>query len=154
MQRFKQWKSNRAAAKEDAARAAEAPESEESYDEEENSQYSDYESEATSVARSHASAKPAPNPVGDAAAATAGWLNSAWGATTAAISQVRRGCNIPCTQRNVAALSSLLLGRCRPARREPRACVASPAACACEATPGCAFGAAANKASKPLRRRN
>ena len=103
MQRFQRWKSNRAAAKAEAARAAAEPESEvDSYDEEE---YSEYEESVAPSERSHASAKPAPNPVGDAAAATAGWLNSAWGATTAAISQAR---NIPKQQ-------------CTPALRPPDA---------------------------------
>ena len=92
MQRFQRWKSNRAAAKEEAARAAEPESDDDSYDEEEYSQYSDYSESVAPSVRSHASAKPAPNPVGDAAAATAGWLNSAWNATAAAVSQAR---NIP-----------------------------------------------------------
>ena len=134
MQRFQRWKSNRAAAKEEAARAAAQPESDEegSYDEEEYSEYSHYEESVAPSERSHASAKPAPNPVGDAAAATAGWLNSAWGATTAAISQARNIPKQPCTPllrlRGARQLQSCCAARRRRLLHACRAVACAPAA--------------------------
>lgn len=91
MERLRRWRSDRALAKEEAARAAEEPH------EEETSEYSDdyddesyaaetHDSEVHSEAPSHVSEA---NPVGDAAAATGAWLGAAWGATSAAIVTVR-----------------------------------------------------------------